>query len=301
MLRVTTIVGLSGLLGWADGAAFAQSLPIELGTSRRVGGDGITDEEQARTRAAYAPEEPLTEANLPPPGSKKRIDSLHELAERNAGGRQWKDACRFYDLVLEEAGLEGFDVRERGRIEANKSYLGCANAAFVAREYDRAETLIARGEKILGSTTSRHEALRWKILRDQYRAKVGAGDLGGATRLYGRMQDMRQSEDERIWFGEQLARLAWDAHNEGDELRRDTLITAAEEVAPRNVELRRLQDTLQLGDEVLRNILFYGIGSAAVLGLLTLFSRWRQRALVGAAARPKRKKNPFLDEEDELA
>ncbi len=281
------------------GVASAQesSVPIELGTSRRVGGEGITEEARRRTRAAYAPEEPLTEANLPPPGNRKRIPALHELAQRHVGGSMWKEACRFYDMLEEEGGSEAILSHERGKVDAARSYLGCAKAAHADGNFERAEARLRQSEALLGNTTSRHRAVRWKMLRDQMRTKANSGDVDGAVRLHSELQALRKNEEERVWLGEQLASLAWEAHEEGDEHRRDHIMQAAESVSPMNVELRRLKDQKNLQGDVLTNILKYGGIGVLVVVVLTLLSRWRATARVGVA-RPKR--NKFLDDDDEL-
>lgn len=270
------------------------SVPIEVGSSRRVGGGGITDEDRARTRAAYAPEEPLTEANLPPPGDKKRIPSLHELAQRNVGGGLWKDACRFYDMIKAEGGTEAILKHERGKVDGSRSYLNCANAAFAAGDFDRAEMLLTESEKLLGDTTSRHRALRWKMLRDQMREKANSGDVDGAVRLHNELQSLKENEDERVWLGEQLARLAWEAHEEGDELRRDHIMGLATDVSPMNTELRRLEDQLTLQGEVLTNIAIYGGAIVLVIIVFGLLSRWRAAARVGVKRAPR---NKFIDDD----
>jgi len=297
-MRLVTLAAL-GILSLSSLAHAQDSLPIELGTSQRVGGRGVTEEAQARYDAAYAPEEPLTEANLPPPGHRKRFESLHELAERNAGGRQWKDACRFYDLIIEEGGMDAINARERGRVEAARSYLGCASNAHRKGEFDAAEALISKSVEVQGTTSSRHEALQWKIYRDQLRRKMTNGDAEGALTLYGKLSNIREDEDERIWLGEQLAEAAWAAHEEGDEIRRDTLMSHLETLAPQNTRYRALLDQMALGGEVLRSVAIYGLGGIALVTIFGLFTSWRSRARVGAAGKT-RNKNKFIDEEDEL-
>lgn len=276
------------------------SIDIDIGASQRVGGRGITDEDQRAYERAYEPDEPITEENLPGPGEKGRIEGLFTLAERYvSSGNMWTQACVKYDLLREEAGDEAIRERERGALDAGRSYLGCAKDAYRDGDFERAEEMLRISESFIGES-GRHDALRWKMLRDSYRQKMSNGDFEGARDRFEEMQALRESEEERIWFGEQLATAAWAAHERGDEVRRDRLMEMGAQIAPLNVELRRLQDQLQLTRRVGSNIVIYGAGAALLVGLLTLLSRWRQRARVGVSA-PKRRKNPFLDDEDELA
>lgn len=294
-MNAARLAGLWILLLTAEVGAQEGSVPIELGTSSRVGGDGITDDERRRVRAAYAPDEPLTEANLPPPGSRKRIEALHELAQRYVGGSMWMDACRFYDMLKDEGGEEAILSHERGKIDGSRSYLGCAKAAHADRDFARAEEWLEKSESLLGNTSSRHRALRWKMLRDQMREKALAGDVDGAMSLHRKLQDLRSNEDERVWLGGQLASLAWEAHEEGDEMRRDHVMSAAEEVSPQNVELRRLQEQLNLQANVLSNILKYGGVVVVAVLLFSLYTRWRASARIGVK---QTRRNKFLDDDD---
>ena len=276
------------------------SIDIDVGASRRVGGRGITDEDQRAYDRAYAPEEPLTEANLPGPGEPKRVEGLLALADRYVSTQSWEQACIKFDQLREEAGDEVIREADRGALEAGRAYLECAKDAYLDRDFDRTEALLIASATFIPES-GRHEALRWKMLRDTYREKMTNGDVDGALARFEDLQAIRESEAERIWLGEQVAAAAWRAHEAGDEIRRDRLIEIGESVAPMNVELRRLQDQLQLTRVVGSNILLYGVGAAALVGLLTLLSRWRARARVGGEPRRKRQKNPFLDDEDELA
>lgn len=276
------------------------SIDIEVGASRRVGGRGITDREQRAHDRAYAPEEPLTEANLPGPGEPKRVEGLLALADRYVSTQSWDQACIKFDQLREEAGDEVIREADRGAVEAGRAYLECAKSAYLDRDFDRTEARLEASAAFIPAS-GRHDALRWKMLRDTYREKMANGDADGALARFEELQALRESEDERIWLGEQLAAAAWQAHDSGDEIRRDRLIEMGEAVAPMNVELRRLQDQLELTRVVGSNILLYGVGAAALVGVLTLLSRWRSRARIGGEPRPKRGKNPFLDDEDELA
>jgi len=274
------------------------SLPIELGTSRRVGGDGVTRDEIRRTEAIRN-QEPLTEANLPPPGAKDREPKLKKLAMQQADYNDWDAACRLFDAWLDEFGEESLAEVDRGPEQASRSFLECARRAHGKGASDEAERLITRSAELLKQPTSRHRALRWQILRDRMREKALAGAFESAVNLNEQLQDLREDEDERIWLGERLAEAAWTAHEEGDEMERDRAMAMLEQVAPQNTEYRRLQEQLQVGDKVLRNVIMYGAGGIAVVVIFGLLSGWRSRARVGAAGRRK-KRNKFIDE-DELA
>jgi len=277
------------------------SIDIDIGASRRVGGRGITDEDRRAYDRARQPDEPLTEENIPPPGHPKRIEALHTLADRYVGGNMWKEACVKYDRIREEGGEEAIRSRDRGAVDAGRSYLGCAKNAYLDGDFDRAEELLRVSETFMGAS-GRHEALRWKMLRDEVHEKAMNGDFGGAYERFRVLQDLRESEEERIWFGEQIAGAAWRAHEDDDPVRRDALVAIGEEVAPRNVELRRLKDQMALTGTVMSNIVVYGVGAFVVVGLLTLLSRRWARSRVGGGRTPKKlRKNPFLDDEDEIA
>lgn len=291
----------SSLLG-APGPARADeetSIDIDIGASQRVGGRGITDEDQKAYDRAYAPPELLTEANLPGPGEPKRVEGLLALADRYVSTQSWKEACIKFDQLREEAGDEVIEAADRGAVEAGRAYLECAKAAYADRDFDRVEARLEASVTFI-PPSGRHDALRWKMLRDAYREKMANGDAEGARARYEQLQALRESEEERLWFGEQLAAAARAAHEGGDDPRRDALMATAEAVAPMNVELRRLRDQLELTRTVGSNIVLYGAGAAALVGLLTLLSRWRSRARVGDGPARRRSKHPFLDDEDEL-
>lgn len=294
-----------GLLTAAP-AALAQeeesSPSIELGSSR-IGGPGLTDRERRRVRSWEEPEEYLTEENLPGPDSKKRLPSLHILAERYAGGQQWKKACRFYDMIREEFGDEGLAARgegtDRGKMGAARAYLGCAEAAFVADEFDEVTARLDLAER-MGLESGRVDFLRRKVLREQFRQKLGAGDLVSARKLYERYQRAGEpDEEERIWFGERLAEMAKQAKEMKDELSYRDAMAMLEEIAPLNTTYRALRAD-EAGDAALfRNIaLVVGSAVGAVI-LLSALSRWRARPRTELGG-GRRKKNPFLDDDDDL-
>lgn len=275
------------------------SLPIQMGTSRRVGGDGITKEEIRRSQAIREAE-PLTEANLPPPGAKDREAKLQTLAMQQADYNDWDAACRLFNAWLSEFGEESLAKVDRGPQQASRSFLECAKKAHAKGSSEEAERLIDKSAGLVSGPSSRHQALQWKILRDRMHEKALAGAFESAMKLNEQLQAIREDEDERIWLGERLADSAWTAHREEDQFERDRAMALLEQVAPQNTEYRRLQEQMTLGDQVLRNIITYAAGGIAVVVLFGLLSGWRSRARVGAAGR-RGKRNKFIDEEDELA
>ncbi|NJK89075.1 MAG: hypothetical protein HC923_06495 [Myxococcales bacterium] len=279
------------------------SVDIDFGRSTRVGGDGILDEDIARSRREDAPREPVTEETLPAPGHPKRLEGLFEIADRHVGGQLWSEACMAYDRLLDEAGTEAVRARDRGPIDSGRAYLECAKDSFQAGDFDRTEVLLTKSESLMGSS-GRHDALRRKMLVAEYRKKMMSGDTEGAFAGYQTLlKKAPDLDDERLWFAEELAKAAWASHEEGDVETRDRLMTWAKQVSPMNVELRRLEKQLGLQETVGMNILTYGLGGIALVGLLAMLSSWRARARVrteGGSA-PRRRKNPFLDDEDELA
>lgn len=268
---------------------------INLGSSR-IGGPGLTQRERRRVESWDEPEEFVTEQTLPAVGHKKRLPSLHVLAERYVGGQQWKEACRFYDMIRAEHGDEGLDAKPDARSTAARAYLGCAEAAFHEDALDDVETRLQLAEK-LGLRSGRIEFLRRKVLRDRFRAKLGAGDLMGARQLYDTFQKAGEpDEDERIWFGEQLAAQAKAAKEMKDKVAYKEAMEILEEVSPMNTDYRALRAEESGGEEVMKNIIMVlGVALGAIV-LLTLLSKWRSRPrLEGGASRGK---NPYLDDDD---
>ena len=298
------LVAATAVAAAASGPArgFAQeeesSPDIELGSSR-IGGPGLTEGERRRVRSWSEPETYVTEETLPDQGSRKRLPSLHVLAERYAGGQQWSEACRFYDMILDESGEEGLEAKEDGRANAARAFLGCAEVAFRSEAYDDVEVRLSAAES-LGLKTGRSDFLRRKVTKERFHQKLATDDLVGARRLYDAYQAAgEQDEDERIWFGEQLARLAKEAKALKDDIAYADAMSMLEEIAPLNTEYRALRAE-ETGDaDLVRNILLVVGTAVGAVVILSLLSRWRARARVGAAGRGG-KKNPFLDDEDDL-
>lgn len=288
---------LASTLALAQSEEDASSPKIQLGSSR-IGGPGLTDRERRVVKSWDEPDEFITEENLPKPGSRKRLPSLHILASRYYGGQQWKEACRFYDMIVEESGEEGLDAKEDARKHAGRAFFGCAESAFTDRHYDQVEQLLLKAEKY-GFSGTKNQYLRRRVQKDQYRSKLSAGDLVAAKKGYDAYQRAAQTdEDERIWFGGELAKLAEAAQADQDEISYREIMDLLGEVAPRNSTYRKLRDEETANENIVKNVALVLGTSIAVLGLLSLLSRWRARARVGAAGR--RSKNPFLDDEDDL-
>ncbi len=292
-LPLALVVAVSGL-----GQAQDTSVDIDLESSRRIGGRGLTESDKRAYDRSLVHDDVLSEENLPGPGEPRRMEGLHKLGEQYVASGQWPEACVKYDLIVEEGGREALEERDRALITAGRAYLGCAKDAYSDDAFERAEHYLTRSEDLMG-TTGRHRALRWKMLRDEVHEKVAKGDLEGAFSRYSKLQEQREDEDERLWFGEQLALAARAAHDAGDAVTRDRLVELAETVAPMNVELRQLQSDMNLTSVVARNIVIYGVGGMLAAGVLIVLSRWRSRARVGLKP-ARRRKNPFLDDEDEV-
>lgn len=265
---------------------------IELGSSR-IGGPGLTSRERRVVQSWDEPEEYVTEETLPDKGSKKRLPSLHILAERYYGGQQWVEACRFYQMVLDEGGQEGLEKKEGAKKRAARSFFKCAETAFATSKLDDVEKNLNKAES-LGLRSGRHDVLRRKVVREQFRKKMAAGDIEGAHRLFDKYQSMgAPNDDERIWFGEQLAAQALAAKAEKDTITLGELMAKLEEVAPLNTDYRKLKKELE-GDAALFGNIAMVVGAAvAAVVLLSLLSQWRARARVGSTG----KRNPFLDDD----
>jgi hypothetical protein len=266
--------------------------------SSRIGGPGLTKAEKYwSSDEPEEEEEPLTEETLPPVGHKKRIPSLLKLGKQYAGGQMWKDACEKYDQVTQESSEQSIVEAEESKKLAGKSYVECARIAFGGSDYDRAEQLLVKSEKLIG-TDHRHHGLRRKMLRESYRKKVSDGDVGGAIKLFNDLQAEEKNEDERIWLGEQLATRARAAHEQKDEITRNEMMRYLAEVAPMNTEYRRLKDELETNQSILKNALMFALGTVAIVLMLGWFTKWRARAkLGGEGLGGGGKKNKFIDDE----
>jgi hypothetical protein len=277
--RFFAVLTLSGTT--LASVAWAQSSPdIEIGTTR-IGGPG-TQRQQA-VQASVEAEEYLTEDNLPPKESKKRIPSLHTLGARYVGSKQWIDACEKYDSIVDEGGSEALESDPRGKPNAFVAYLQCAKIAQGGGDFDKAERLLKRSETY-GPSDHRHAGIREKMLREGYRKKLSNGDVNGALELYRQAQAKEMNEDERIWMGDELAKRAWTAYNNKDKRGVEDLMAKTEEIAPLNTEHRRLKEKLEFEGSVGSQLGMLAGGILALVAAWTLLSRWRERAKVAKAA-----------------
>ncbi len=252
---------------------------IEVG-SRRIGGPGTSTEQRARAAAeSWEEEEVVTEETLVPKGHKKRLAGLHSLAKFYWTSKQFKEACTKFDMILEEAGEEGLATVPEARAWAAGSYFQCARSAFTAQEPDKAEKLLKKSEQY-GPSDHKHAGLREKMARDAYRKKLANGDVSGAVELFEKVQAKSPNEDERIWLGEELAKLAVAAEASKDELGLKDLMAKLERVAPMNTEYRALKEKLAAEGAVFKNL---AITAGIAIGLVLVamaFGKWRANARV---------------------
>lgn len=285
------------LLSLAPRAASAQDEPVDIEVgSERIGGPG-TRQQQARDAAWNAAveeeEAPMTEETLPPPGHKKRIPALHKLARQYFGGRMWKESCEKYDQIVAEGQEAALEAAPSGKSNAARSFLECAQIAQQMGDGDGVERWLKKSEK-LAPPDHRHAAIRRKVMREEYRKILANGDTTGAIAAFKRYQAQQPDEDERIWLGEELAKLSWNAYNTGDKVTMKELIHQTEEIAPMNTELRQLKSKLDGEASVLRNVLIFGAAAVALVLLGTQWSRWRSRARLKGVEH-----NPFEDSLDD--
>lgn len=258
-----------------------EPIDIEVG-SARIGGPGT--QEQRKSDAAWnaAVEEenaPMTEETLPPPGHKKRIWALHKMARQYFGGRMWKDSCEKFDQIIDEGGDAGLESEPEGKKNAARSFYECANIAFFSSEYDKTEKLLKKSEKY-GASDHRHQGLRRKMSRENYRKLMANGDWQGSVEMFKKYQAEETDEDERIWMGEQLATLSWAAYSAKDKVGLKTLLTTTGEIAPMNTEYRKLKEKIEGEDSVLMNVVVAGAAALLLVIGWTQFSKWRAKARV---------------------
>lgn len=278
-LALTTLAVI--LLPRSAYAQDSEPVDIEVGT-RRVGGPGTASERKADAAYEAALEEeatPMTEETLPPKGDKKRLPGLHKLAKQYFGGRMWKDACDKYDQLIEEGGDESLDLVPEGKTNAARSFYECAQLTLFSGDHDRVEKLLKKSERYAPSD-HRHAAVRRKITREQFRKSMANGDVNNALTLFKKYQAEQADEDERIWMGEELAKLAWNAYQTKDRVALKELIRQTEEVAPMNTELRRLKKKIEGEENVFTNIAIWGAVAVAFVLIAKKFSTWRARAKV---------------------
>ncbi len=287
---------LAVTVSFASVPAFAQddegSLDIDLGSSR-IGGPGLTESERRRVKSWSAPVEFLTEDNLPPPGDKKRLPSLHKLAHDYVSSKQWEDACVKYDTIADEFQSEGIKSHPEGARNAARSYFACARAAGRKNEYEKAEMLLEKSERY-GKAGPRHKAIRLKMARDRYRKKLTDGDISGAIKLFKEAQKIKEDEDERIFLGDSLAARMTAADKAGDKVTRDTMMRHLKDVAPQNTDYRNLKDKLETEAGMVGNIVKIVGATVVILLLGTMFMRWKSKRAIGGGKR----KNKFIDDDE---
>jgi hypothetical protein len=287
-------VDLSGICAFAALAFVLLALPniasaqddalqdIEVG-SKRIGGPGTSNERKADAawNAAVEEEEtPMTEETLPPKGDKKRLPALHKLARQYFGGRMWKESCEKFDQIVEEGGgNQALDLVPEAKKNAARSYFECGQLAFNTAELDHVERWLKKSEQ-LGPSEERHRLLRRKVLRESYRKLMSNGDVVSALTTFKQYQGGSPDEDERIWMGEQLAKLAWASYQSKDKVSMRDYIRYGDEVAPMNTELRKLKDKLASEEGVIPNVLMFGGAAIALVIGATQLSKWRARAKV---------------------
>ncbi|MBI2376245.1 MAG: hypothetical protein HYV07_19785 [Deltaproteobacteria bacterium] len=279
---------------WLTGAALLLAPPafaqpgeeerppdIEVG-SMRIGGPG-TQEQQAAVSAAIAEEdeEVLTEESLPPKGHKKRLPGLHTIARRYVGGQDWVTACDRYDQIIDEGGDEALDLVPDGKTSASRAFGKCAETEVIKANEEKAERLLKKAERF-GGKSPKLDALRRRMVRDRYHRDMAQGAVDRALESYRAYQNAEKDEDERIWMGAELAKLATEANRAKDVARTDDLIKKATEVAPQNPDLRALVKKIDSERNVFKNAATFSLAVLAVVGafgaLATLRSRYRIRA-----------------------
>ncbi len=281
--------------------ALAQSegpVDIDFGGGR-IGGPGTTRRERAAIAAEYDPDELPTEDNVPKEGDKRRLPHLHILAKRYVQSKMWKDACTKFDQISSEGGMEAVTSAPDGQRYAARSYLECAEIAANAGEAEKTERLLALSEKY-GPSDYRHAIVRRGLKVDAYKKKVANGDLDGAISLFDALQAERADEDERIWFGEQIADLADTAYKAGDKEGTQRYLGYGEKVSPQNPRMRELRERIASEGVILQRSIGIGVVGVALIAVFAALGRWRGRKKIEALAGGQLgggKKNKFIDDE----
>lgn len=285
--------------------AFAQEdddapIDIDFG-STRIGGTGLTESE--RRASAWEPEEEEipTEENIPEIGSKKRLPHLHILAKRYTTGGMWKEACARYEQIIEEGSDEGLASTEDGQKLAAKSFLKCAISKASASQEEAAERLLLKSERYYGKSDYRHEGVRRKMLRDQYRKKVLNRDVEGGLVIYKKFQAAANDDRERIWLGDKLSDMAEEAYRLKDKDLMHRYIKFAGEISPRNPVLRRLKKRIYNEERAIPIAVGAGVSAVLLALFLAWFGRWRGRRKIealGGDPLPKKKNKYIVDDLD---
>ena len=276
----------------------SETIDINFG-STRIGGQGLTASERRASAYDSSDDELPTEDNIPKVGSPKRLPHLHILAKRYTTGGMWPEACARYDQIVDESGDEGVATHPDGKKLAGKSYLKCAEKKAIIGQQEAAERLLKKSVRFFGKADYRHDTVRNNMLLESYRKKLTNRDLEGALTLFREYQSKREDEDERIRFGEQLSKLAEEAYKQKDKELMKQYISYAEQVAPRNPDLRRLKSRLETEEKAIPMAIAGGVICVFFVVFFSWFGRWRGRRKIESASGGKLgKKNKFLDDDD---
>ncbi|MEM7676167.1 MAG: hypothetical protein AAF449_09210, partial [Myxococcota bacterium] len=257
------------------GAQEETSPKIELKSPRIDEIDGPKFGEQPKSKQAPSIPKDRAPPKIPPPGHPKRLTYLRDRAQKDLSDRAYQQACRHYDLIADEVGIDAIAADPEERQNAARAYLSCARLAHRAVKLKKAEQWLVRSEHF-GPRTPRHVALRRKMHRDTYRKKMVNGDVEGALQLFNEAQQRHPDEDERIWMGDQLASMAWEAHKNGDKTTTRALLRRLEAVAPMNPEYRRLKSVLDEQAGVFGRIAQVIAAVIALVIGLNLLAAWRE-------------------------
>jgi hypothetical protein len=273
---------------------------IQVGSSR-IGGPGLTESERKASAADEEDDVELSEETLPKKGSPKRLPGLQKIAGRYYRAPMWKDACDRYDQIIEEygPGPEGLESHPDGKKQAARSFYQCAEIEFRNHEYDKTEALLKKSEQ-LGTSDYRHSGLRRQMKRETFREEMGKGNVEQSLTAFRSFQAEKPDEDERIWVGEQLAKMAWDAYKTKDQMRLQRRMKELEEIAPMNSEYRRLKDQIEGEGAVLGRLVMFGGGGLVLVLLAMKLTQWRSRAKVTDLENGEvrlGRKNKFIDDE----
>ena len=254
-----------------------------------------------RTAHAQAQEtqtlDPLIKADhehWPAVGTSERLQRMVLDAETHYKDHNWLSACRIFQLVISESGIEALNSSPEIRDHAARSFHKCARLAFRAHDDQDVELYLVQAEK-LGLHSVRHEVLRRKLVRRQYHRRLAVADIDGALDLYRTYQASGpKDEDERIWLGEQLANRAQEALDTGNQESFLYLMEHLEAIAPRNRDFRALKRAREKKrNPILSAVSIVGISVGGVL-LLSGFVTWIAWLRVYLA----RRRHPFLKDDN---
>ena len=128
---------------------------------------------------------------------------------------------------------------------------------------------------------------------------MAKGNTEKALVAFRAYQAEKPDEDERIWMGAELTKIAWAAYNAKDELNLKRAIADADSVAPMNSDLRRLKEKLEDEGSILKQIFTVSIVAIVIAFIAARFFAWRARAKVEGMVEGglfSGKKNKYLDD-----